>query len=106
MLQTIMQQQQHYCGKNRRRERKAADLKFSWIFFFPKKLRQCFFFRENKLECSSSGFGSEKKEICLRVSDRNAFNTEKEKNGEGGKRKWRKMEREGGEKMERNGEGG
>ena len=30
-------------------------------------------------------FWFRKKEICLRVSDRNAFNTEKEKNGEGGR---------------------
>ena len=39
-------------------------------FFFPKKLRQCFFFRENKLECSSSGFGSEKKKfVCVSVTE-------------------------------------
>ena len=39
-------------------------------FFLPKKLRQCFFFRENKLECSSSGFGSEKKKfVCVSVTE-------------------------------------
>ena len=41
-------------------------------------------------------FWFRKKEICLRVSDRNAFNTEKEKNGEGGRERqsFRRGERE------------
>ena len=52
-------------------------------FFFPKKLRQCFFFRENKLECSSSGFGSEKKKfVCVSVTEMPSI------------RRKRKMERE------------
>ena len=41
-------------------------------------------------------FWFRKKEICLRVSDRNAFNTEKDKNGEGGRERqsFRRGERE------------